>query len=225
LREETGQGRTMSRTHIAKNHEDLFRKPVEELQTVFNGEQREDETFGRVFGRKHDPNYLSEHRDKYSRKTYIQDPVGKKLEMIEQEHLKQITQEINEKNKNVNDYHNQRYLNTTYENEYAKKNVGANVVGRRVMRDQNGHSLAPDTRDQDLLVDQGFLNRAPLSNENELKAAVKKEGYLTAQPYTFWAEKAKDGAYYNSQQTSDQGPFSRNNEFLKTFNHYTHVKY
>jgi len=225
LRDETGVGRTLSKAHVAKNHEDLFRKPVEELQEVYDHAPREDETFGRVFGRKQDPNYVSEHRDKYSKKTYIQDPVGKKLTLIEQEYLNQISQELNEKNKNTEDYHNQRYLNTTYENEYAKKNVGVNVVGRRVMRDQNGKALAPDTRDQDLLVDHGFLKRAPLGDENELKAAVKKEGYVTAQPYTFWAEKAKDGAYYNSKQTHEQVPFARNNDFLKTFNHYTHVKY
>jgi len=225
LRDETGEGRTLSRSHLNKNHEDLFRKTVDELQPVYNQGQREDETFGRVFGRKQDQKYVSEHRDKFSRKTYIQDPVGKKLERIEQEYLNQIGQELQEKNKNTDDYHSQRYLNTTYENEYAKKNVGANVVGRRVMRDQNGKSLAPDTRDQDLLVDQGLLKRAPLSDENDLKAAVKKEGYVNAQPYTFWAEKAKDGAYYNSKQTNDQAPFSKNNEFLKTYNNYTHVKY
>jgi len=225
LRDETGEGRTLSKIHVAKNHEDLFRKPVEELQEVYTQGQREDETFGRVFGRKQDQKYISEYRDKHSKRTYIQEPTGKKLGLVEQEYLNQINQELNEKNRNTEDYHNQRYLNTTYENEYAKKNVGVNVVGRRVMRDQNGKSLAPDTRDQDLLVDHGFLKPAPLSDENELKAAVKKEGYVTAQPYTFWSEKAKDGAYYNSKSTSEQAPFSRNNEFLKTYNNYTHVKY
>jgi len=225
LREDTGEGRALSRAHITKNHEDLFRKPVSELQQVYSQDPRQDKTFDRVFGRKLDPNYTSEHRAEYTKKTYIQDPLGKRLGLKEQQFMEQISQEVNDQNRNLDDYHQQRYLNTTYENEYTKKNTGVNVVGRRVMKDQNGQSLAPDTRDQDLLVDHGLLKRCPLSDENELQAAVKKEGYVKAQPYTFWAEKAKDGAFYNSKQTNEQAPFSRNNDFLKTYNNYTHVKY
>lgn len=65
LREETGEGRTLPSKHINKNHDDLFRKPVNELGSVYQQAANGDETFGRVFGRKHEPNYLSEHRDKY----------------------------------------------------------------------------------------------------------------------------------------------------------------
>ena len=53
---------------------------------------------------------------------------------------------------------------------------------------------------------------------------MKKESYVRAQPYTFWAEKAKDGAYYNSKPTNEDSTFTRNNDFLKTFHSYTHIK-
>jgi len=225
LRDETGVGRTMPRAHINKTHDDLFRKPVNELGGVYQQSALGDDTYGRVFGRKHEPNYVSEHRDKYAKRTSAQEPLyGKKHELIEKQFLNSIGQELEATKSNTEDFHNQRYMNTTYGNEFAKKNVGINVVGRRVMRDQNGRSLAPDTRDQDLLVDHGCLNRSPLANEQDLQAAVKKEGYLTAQPYTFWNEKQKQGAYYNSKPTNDNAPFTRNNDFLKTYTHYTHIK-
>lgn len=53
---------------------------------------------------------------------------------------------------------------------------------------------------------------------------VKKENYVQAQPFTFWAEKAKDGTYYNSKQSDDNAPFTKNNEFLKSYSNYSHTK-
>jgi len=225
LREETGVGRTLPKGHINKKHDDLFRKPVEELTSVYQQSGQDDETFGRVFGRKHEPNFVSEHKEKYTKRTSVQEPAfGKKHELIEKQFLNMINEELVSTIKTDEDFQNQRFLNTTYGNEFAKKNVGVNVVGRRVMRDQNGKSLAPDTRDEDLLVEHGFLKRSPLADEQELQAAVKKEGYLRAQPYTFWAEKQQDGAYYSSKPTGEHAPFTRNNDFLKTYTHYTHKK-
>jgi hypothetical protein len=225
LREDTGVGRTLGNAHINKKHDDLFRKPVGELETVYEQNKTQVPTFDRVFGRKHDPIYTSENRDKYAKKNLYAEPThGKKYELLEKQFLRSIGQELQEANKAAEDSHNQRYLNTTYENEFVKKNVGLNVIGRRVMRTQDGGSVLPGSRDEDLLVDYNCLKRSPLANEADLQAAVKKTDYVNAQPYTFWAEKAKDKAFYTSQQTNEQAPFTRNNEFLKTFTHYTHKK-
>jgi hypothetical protein len=225
LRDETGEGRTHSRNHMKKIHDDLFRKPPQELGSVYTQNEGQDETFGRVFGRKHDPTYISEHKDKFAHRTFYKEPAyGKKHELIQRQYLQEIRTELNSAQKSDEDLQNQRYLNSTYANEFAQKNVGVNVIGRKVMRDQNGKSLTPNTRDQDLLVDNGLLNRAPLSKEADLQAAVKKESYVRAQPYTFWAEKAKEGVFYNSKETGDHAPFSRNNDFLKTYSNYTHQK-
>ena len=68
-------------------------------------------------------------------------------------------------------------------------------------------------------------NRAPIAKEADLQAAVKKESYVRAQPYTFWAEKSKEGVFYNSKETGEHAPFARNNDFLKTYSNYTHQKY
>jgi len=225
LRDETGEGRTLPRSHMSKRHHDLFTKPVNELGTVYAQNDKQDETYGRVFGRKHEPNYQSDYRDKFTRKTFYQEPTyGKKHELIEKQFLNEINKELEVTGKNWNKVQNERFLSTTYGNEFAAKNVGLNVVGRKVMRDQNGGSLAPNTRDEDLLVDHGFLKRNPISDEAQLKEAVQKESYVRAQPYTFWAEKKKEGVFYNSQETNEQAPFTRNNGFLKTFHNYSHNK-
>jgi len=48
-------------------------------------------------------------------------------------------------------------------------------------------------------------------------------GYERAQPVTFWREKLEEGSIYMSK-SSNQQPFAKNNEFLKTFQHYKHYK-
>jgi len=225
LRNETGIARTQSRGHVSKKHEDLFLKPGHELGHVYEQDAGNDETFGRVFGRKYEPNYESDYRYKYTnKKNYGEPTTGKRFDNLQQQHLDEIQKELETKSKNTVDTNNERYLNSTYGNEFAQKNVGLNVIGRKVMRDQNGRSLLPDTRDEDLLVDHGYLNRQPLSKEQDLQAAVKKESYVTAQPYTFWQEKVNDGVHYGSKQTNDTAPFTRNNDFLKTYPNYTHTK-
>jgi len=225
LREETGIARTQSRGHIQKKHEDLFLKPGNELTSVYQQDGGNDETFGRVFGKKYEPSYESDYRYKYTNKQGYQEPVhGKRFDMLQQQHLNEISKELSDKKQNTVDTNNERYLNSTYGNEFVQKNVGLNVIGRKVMRDQNGRSLLPDTRDEDLLVDNGYLKRGPLADEKDLQAAVKKESYVNAQPYTFWQEKANDGAYYASKATNDNAPFAKNNDFLKTYSNYTHTK-
>jgi len=225
LREETGIGRTQSKGHIQKKHEDLFTKTTAELGGVYQQDTGTDETFGRVFGQKHEPTYQSDYRHKFTNKANYQEPIhGKRFDNLQQQHLNEINQELNAKSQNSDDTNSQRYLNSTYGNEFVQKNVGLNVIGRKVMRDQDGKSLLPNTRDEDLLVDHGYLKRQPLANEKDLQAAVKKDSYVTAQPYTFWQEKANDGAYYASKPTGEQAQFTKNNDFLKTYPNYTHTK-
>ena len=65
LRDDTGEARTLGKSHITKKHEDLFLRPPSELGNVYSQNSQRDETFGRVFGRKQDPNYVSEQKEKY----------------------------------------------------------------------------------------------------------------------------------------------------------------
>ena len=64
LREDLGEGRAPSKFHVTKKHDELFTKPVKELNNVYSQHTNPDQTFGRVFGRQQEPNYVSEQKDK-----------------------------------------------------------------------------------------------------------------------------------------------------------------
>lgn len=122
---------------------------------------------------------------------------------------------------------NTRYMNTTTKTEFGPKHVAesGNIVGRRVMKDQSGQPVAPHNRDEELLVTQGFLERPQITSNQELKQLLPEGSYLNQQPITFYTEKVNDGTFYMSKHNNDPNTaFRKNNEFLKTYNHYTHIK-
>jgi len=225
LRDQTGEGRTLGNNHVNKKHEELFLKSAIELQNDFSNTKKGDQTFGRVFGNKLTPGYATENGDQFYKKVHTNERQhGKKHTLIEKQYLDMINQELDIAYKTFNDQYSQRMLDTTYGNEFVQKDGSNNVVGRRVMKDQNGRVVGSENRDEDLLVDHGLLKRSALTDEKELQAAFQGEKYETAKPYTFWVEKLDDGAYYKSKETTGTAPFTKNNEFLKTFHQYTHVK-
>ena len=61
LRETTGLARNPAPTHIAKKHEELFVKPGNELQHIYQQGVKED-SFGRVFGKSNQIEYTTEAR-------------------------------------------------------------------------------------------------------------------------------------------------------------------
>ena len=79
--------------------------------------------------------------------------------MIEKQYLDMINQELDVAYKTFNDQYNQRQLATTYGNEFMQKDLTSNVIGKRIMKDQDLHATASGNRDEDLLVDHGFLKR------------------------------------------------------------------
>jgi hypothetical protein len=224
LRETTGLGRTVANGHLVKKHEDLFQKPPEELKDIYAVSSQAPETHPRVFGQSKQPSYTSEFKASYTAKKPLAPGVGKKFELIQKQFLDTIGQELNYQQNEEDTYFNSRSFNTTYGQEFVKKDAMHNTVGRRVMKDQNGATIIPDSRDIDLITDHGFTRSAPLANPEDLTSLVKKENYVTSKPITFWTEKVNEGAYYNSKPTNENAHFTRNNDFVKTFHHYTHVK-
>jgi len=225
LRETTGLGRTLASTHITKKHDDLFTKPPEELKDVYDASGRAIETHPRVFGQSKQPSYTSEFKASYVGKKPLNPGVGRKYELIQKQFLETIGQEIGNQQTEEDILFNSRNFNTTYGQEFVKKDPMHNTIGRRVMKDQNGATLTPDVRDIDLLVDHGFTKPVPLATKEELQNMLKKENYATAKPITFYTEKVNDGVYYNSKTSNEHNTFTRNNDFVKTYHHYTHVKH
>lgn len=91
------------------------------------------------------------------------------------------------------------------------------------MYDQNGVVVPPENVDDDLKESLGFKDRAQISSDYELKKLIDKSvGYERQEPATFWREKIDEKTFYMSKPGSQ--PFAKNNEFLKTFQHYKHYK-
>lgn len=52
-----------------------------------------------------------------------------------------------------------RYFDTTSGTTHNEQDMTANVVGRKVMRNQDGGLIGMESRDQQLIVEQGIWRR------------------------------------------------------------------
>ena len=68
------------------------------------------------------------------------------------------------------------------------------------------------------------LISVPLASDEQLSSVLKKENYGTAKPITFYTTKLNDGLIYGSKATNEHHPFTKNNDFVKTFHNYKQVK-
>lgn len=92
------------------------------------------------------------------------------------------------------------------------------------MYDQNGRNVDLSNVDEDMRESLGFKNRGQITPDEELKKLIDTSvGYERQEPVTFWREKLEDGTFYHSKAGGNQ-PFAKNNEFLKTFQHYKHYR-
>ena len=100
------------------------------------------------------------------------------------------------------------------------------MVGRRVMRDQDGNIVPFERFDEDLKADFGMYERRQITPDEELKKLLPLgEHYSKQQPITFWSEKLGDGNFYMSKPgNAGDSVFNKNNEFLKSYTHYKHYK-
>ncbi|EGR28987.1 hypothetical protein IMG5_165310 [Ichthyophthirius multifiliis] len=115
-------------------------------------------------------------------------------------------------------------IETIQKQEHAQ---AGNTIGRKVMRNQNGQPIGPENRDEDLITDHGYFQRQQFLSDEELKKHLPQgESYLTQQAITLWQEKQNDGCVYKSSSNglNHHQTFRINNEFVKTFNDYSHVK-
>ncbi|KAM3131150.1 hypothetical protein pb186bvf_016730 [Paramecium bursaria] len=226
LREETGQGRAPALRHLPKKHIDLLYKPTNEVP-LFK-EIAPSDTQTRVFGVcvPDVPKPASKHVGGTSNPADLVPRVGRKAQMIEQQYLAQIESEIKQKEYDSFNQTQQRYFDTTTQQEFNKKQTDLNNLGRRVMRTQNGSAIDPSKRDVDLLSDMGFYPKPQLSNDADLVQVFPKDNnYLTAKPITIYSEKQNQGTFYQSGAIHEERPFHKTDAFVKTFHHFTHVKH
>jgi len=224
LRESIGLARGTAPNHISKKHEELFIKQGEELQHVYQQSVKED-TFGRVFGKTGKGDYTSEAKHQFqNRSGYKERTQGKKYELIEKQFINNVKSELQVKDRRAVELSSQGDFHTTYSNQFVQKGIDVNNLGRKVMLDQNGNKLSPGCRDQEFLVDNGFLQRSQIATDDELRRTIIQGDYTKTSPYTFWSDKINDGGVFYHSPASPTKSFGLNNSFVKTFSHYKQIK-
>jgi hypothetical protein len=139
------------------------------------------------------------------------------------QYLKEVKLSIEDQERRKEEESRRGFFETTHQNTFTPKPLDQNRVGRLIMYDQNGTPVSPDSVDDDLRESLGFKQRAQISSDEELKKLIDTNvGYERQEPATFWREKMQEGTFYMSKQGAQ--PFAKNNEFLKTFQHYKHYK-
>lgn len=92
------------------------------------------------------------------------------------------------------------------------------------MYDQSGNAVDLGNVDEDMRESLGFKSRGQITSDEELKKLLDTDvGYERQEAATFWREKATDGTFYMSKAGGNQA-FGKNNQFLRTFQHYKHYK-
>ncbi|KAL4442819.1 hypothetical protein ABPG74_010708 [Tetrahymena malaccensis] len=231
LRDVTGIGRSAHnyaklKSTISQTGAQSLYKESPQIESVNDTNER---TMGKKFN--HIPNTTNSEYGKGFNKADQLPRTGPVHLRTQQQMINHIKQELNEIEQQKEIQRNVRYFQTTTQTEFGAKEhaMAGCTVGRRVMRTQNGQPITPDNRDEDILVDHGFLERQPFLTDEELKNQLPQgESYLTQQPITYWTEKTTDGfgcVYQSKSNPNDpKSTFKLNNQFLKTFHDYSHVR-
>ena len=75
-----------------------------------------------------------------------------------------------------------------------------------------------------LIIIISKLISVPLASDEHLTNVLTKENYSTSKPITFYTMKLDEGVFYGSRPTNEYHPFTKNNDFVKTFPKYKQVK-
>ena len=66
----------------------------------------------------------------------------------------------------------ERYFDTQSREAFTQQDMTANVIGRKVMKTQDGKLVAAASRDQVLINETGMMRRTQLAADGELAARV-----------------------------------------------------
>jgi len=103
----------------------------------------------------------------------------------------------------------ERYFDTQSGEAFTKQDMTANVIGRKVMKTQDGKLVAMASRDQVLINETGMMRRTQLAADGELASRVPQGDYTQTRPVTIYTEALERKNTYMSAST---GP----NPFAKT---------
>lgn len=208
LRDFTGTARTIPKKHIAKKHLDFENN----ISSPENG----DNTQQRIYGERLDSNFKSENNG-YGRGYNAADMLptkGKKTAIIEREIEQQVMAEIKQKEEDEERLRNMRYFDSTAKTTYVKQDYTANVVGKRVMKTQNGAAIGGGEKDEQLTVEHGFGRRTQKTTDEELKREIPEGDFSQTTPVTIYTESLRTKAVMMSASTGPN-PFAKTSGFTQ----------
>lgn len=100
----------------------------------------------------------------------------------------------------------QRCFDTWNRTAYTEKDLTANVIGKKVMRTQDGVELGMENRDDQLIVETGMWRRTQKATDAELQQRVPKGDYTKTTPVTIYTEALERQNFYGSAATGSN-PF------------------
>ena len=129
----------------------------------------------------------------------------------------QVAKEMQERRDEEARRNAQRYFDTANAETYTKQDMTANVVGRKVMKTQDGKLVQMGARDQALIVETGMNRRQQLATDEELRLRVPQGDYQQTRPVTIYTEALERKNTYMSAATGPN-PFAKTSGFTQPLN-------
>jgi hypothetical protein len=91
------------------------------------------------------------------------------------------------------------------------------VVGRKVIKTQDGKLVPLEHRDELLMVEHGYGKRSQKTTDEELAMRLPKGDYTQTRPVTIYTEALERKNFYMSAATGGN-PFARTSGFTQPLN-------
>ena len=208
LKDFTGTSRTIAKEHIPKKHLDF--------ETNNSNKYKGDNTHDRIHGERLETQFKSENNG-YGRGYNAADHLptkGQRTANLERQIEMQVMDELRQKEEEEERIRNMRYFDSTTKTTFVKQDYGANTVGKRVMKTQNGAELSLINKDEELTVEHGFGRRTQKTTDEELKREIPEGDFSQTQPVTIYTEALRTKAVMMSASTGPN-PFSKTSGFTK----------
>ena len=142
---------------------------------------------------------------------------------MELEIQRQVQQEMNERQARLEATTQERYFDTTSRENFVEKDLTQNVVGRKVMRTQDGKLVPLGSRDENFIVETGMYRRTAKATDDELRQRIPQGDYTQTRPVTIYTEALERKNTYMSAATGPN-PFAKSSGFTQPFNQTKAVK-
>lgn len=211
MRDFTGVGRSVIRGHIPKKHLD-FENPI-------NTNMKFDDTVKRIYGEEDQQVFFTNNTSYGTAKSSTEgiSKIGRKEAAREAQIRQQVNEEMQQRAAEEHKKTQFRYFDTTSGMTHCSQDLTANVVGKKVMKTQDGHAIGMHQRDQQLIVEQGLWRRTQNFTDEELRAKVPAGDYTQSNPVTIYTEALERKNHYMSASTGPN-PFARTSGVTQPMN-------